>query len=124
VTAEQGCSTSTEAIYGNAKTETGLVSDVLNCDSGGAASSALASARKQSTIDPSIAVPGMLGPSAFASSEPPQFSIVWRAGTRVAVTSIDVNVTKASGSTSLYPLAPAAAQTLVNASLQQNSLYR
>jgi hypothetical protein len=37
VTAEKGCSSSTEAIYGSATTETGLISDVLTCQSDAAA---------------------------------------------------------------------------------------
>ena len=124
VTAEKGCSSSTEAIYGSATTETGLISDVLTCQSDAAAAAALQSARKQSTVDSSITVPKVLRSSAFGSSNPPEFSIVWQAGPRVAVTTFDVAVTKASGSTSLYPLSSTQSHTLVVAALEQNSLYQ
>lgn len=124
VTAEKGCSSSTESIYGSATSETGLISDVLKCQSDAAAAGALQSARKQSTVDSSITVPKVLRSSAFGSSNPPEFSIVWQAGPRVAVTTFDVAVTKASGSTSIFPLSSTEAQTLAFAALKQNALYQ
>ena len=54
---------------------------------------ALAVARKHVTLDSSVAIPKQLGTGAFATdSNAPEYLLVWQAGSRVAITAIDVDV--------------------------------
>jgi hypothetical protein len=129
VSAQKGCTDSVEAVYEDALGKTGLISDVLNCASPASASTALASARKQVEVDRSLKVPKGLGSSAFAtSSNAPEYLMVWQAGSRVAITALDVDVaasssTSTSSTVAPHPLTQAQEQTLGDAALQQNSLY-
>ena len=124
---QKGCTDSVEAVYENSANKTGLVSDVLICQSTAAASTALATARKEVTVDSSLQAPKGLGSEAFATaSNAPEYLMVWRAGDKVAITAIDLDVTAASTSTTAAsppPLTASQEATLKQAALQQNSLY-
>jgi hypothetical protein len=124
---QKGCTDSEEAVYEDGPNKTGLVSDVLICKSTSAASSALATARKEVTVDSAIHPPGELGAEAFATaSNAPEYLMVWRAGNKVAITAIDLDVTASSSSTTVAnppPLTAAQQTTLQQAALHQNSLY-
>ena len=78
---QKGCTDSVEAVYEDAANKTGLVSDVLICESPAAATTALATARKEVTVDSALQPPPQLGPEAFATaSNAPEYLMVWRAG--------------------------------------------
>ncbi|MGA3148009.1 MAG: hypothetical protein ABSF33_11085 [Acidimicrobiales bacterium] len=128
VTEQKGCSSSVDAVYEDAGSKTGLISDVLNCDSESSASAALAAARKHAVVDSSLAVPKQLGAAAFATDNGgPEYLLVWQAGTRVAIEAIDVDIAASASSTSkspAAPLTPSQDKTLVTAALEQNSLYQ
>jgi hypothetical protein len=127
VTDEKGCTNSVEAVYEDTEGQTGLISDVLNCKSVASASTALAAARKQVATDRSMTVPKELGTSAFASaSNAPEYLVVWQAGTRVAITAIDVDIAASANTSSTaasHPLTKSQGTTLGHAALEQNSLY-
>jgi hypothetical protein len=124
---QKGCTDSVEAVYEDSASKTGLVSDVLICQSTAAASTALATARKEVTVDSSLQTPPGLGSEAFATaSNAPEYLMVWRAGTKVAITAIDLDVNASSTSTTVAsppPLTAAQEATLKQAALHQNSLY-
>jgi hypothetical protein len=126
VTSQKGCSESIEAVYEDAAGKTGLISDVLNCTSDATAKAALAAARKRITTDPSITVPKALGPLSFAtSSNAPEYLIVWQPHDRVGITVFDVDTAATSSSTATAsPITAAQSQTLSNAALHQNTLYK
>jgi hypothetical protein len=127
-TGEKGCAQSIGAVYEDQAGKTALISDVLNCSSKSAASSALAAVRKQVTVATGVKIPKGLGTSAFVTAtRAPEYLIVWRAGNRVAITSVDVNVPASSStstSTPTTPITSAQTNTLFQAALTQNSLYR
>jgi hypothetical protein len=129
VTSQKGCTVSVEAVYEDAASKTGLVSESLQCASRAAAVKALAGARKQVKVDRSIKVPKKLGPAAFATAtDAPEYLMAWIAGSRVAITAIDIDVpasTSTSTSTTVAPAPLTASQskTLSAAALKQNSLY-
>jgi hypothetical protein len=128
-TNEKGCSDSIDAVYEDGAKQTGLISDVLNCGSTTSASTALAAARKQVTVDPSLKAPAQLGSQAFVTAtNAPEYLVVWKSGNRVAITAIDVNVPASSTSSSTTvpstPITSAQVNTLYKAALQQNSLYQ
>jgi hypothetical protein len=129
VTSQKGCTVSVEAVYEDAASKTGLVSESLQCASRAAAVKALAGARKQVKVDSSIKVPKKLGPTAFATStDAPEYLIAWIVGSRVAITAIDIDVaasssTSTSSTVAPTPLTPAQSKTLTTAALKQNSLY-
>ena len=128
VTDQKGCTTSVEAVYEDAGSKTGLISDELNCGSTASATAALAVARKHVTLDSSVAIPKQLGTGAFATdSNAPEYLLVWQAGSRVAITAIDVDVAasaSSAGETGAAPLSQSQGQTLGAAALEQNSLYQ
>ncbi len=128
VTTEKGCPVTDEAVYEDSSRQTALVSNVLNCRSAASAAGVLAAVRKHSTVDPAIPPPRQLGNAAFATaSEAPQYLVVWKVGSRVAITAIDVDVAGAPSSSSTAPAGPLTAsqqKTLQRAALQQDSLYR
>jgi hypothetical protein len=124
VTDQAGCTGSVEALYSDPAKKTGLASDVLICKSTAAASAAIAKARKRVTPDSGLPVPPGLGAEAFTTaSNAPEYLVAWRAGTRVAITAIDLDITATSTSTSTPPFTSAEAATLREAALRQNSLY-
>ena len=124
---ESGCTDSVEAVYENSAKKTGFVSDVLLCKSTKAASAALVKARKQVIVDSSIHVPGALGTEAFATgSDAPEYLMAWRAGAKLAIVAIDLDVKATSTSTTTAnppPLSASEQSTLQRAALHQNSLY-
>jgi hypothetical protein len=124
-TGQKGCTKTVGAAYENAANKTGLLSDVLECGTAGSATSALAAVRKEVTLDPTLAPPKALGGSAFATAtNAPEYLMVWRSGTRVAITAFDVDVTATSSTPSTaVPLTAAQKRTLGQAALHQNSLY-
>jgi hypothetical protein len=125
VTTEKGCSASDEVVYQDASKHIGLVSDALSCKSSTAASSVLAAVRNQLVVDAAIRVPKSLGGAAFATAaNAPQYMVIWRAGTRVAITSIDVDLTQQKPSVPPEPLSGQDEGILLRAALRQNSLYR
>jgi hypothetical protein len=124
---QKGCSDSVEAVYEDSANKTGLVSDALICKSASAATSALTAARKEVTVDSALKPPKQLGPEAFATaSNAPEYLVVWRAGSKVAITAIDLDVTASSSSTTAAtppPLTASQEATLMQAALKQNALY-
>lgn len=126
VTQQKDCSSSVEAVYEDSVGKTGLLSDVLRCSSNSAAEAALAVARKHASIETSVTVPKALGPSAFVTnSSAPEYLMIWRAGTKVAITAIDVDVAASSSSSaSETPLTAAQGTTLGQAAVEQNTLYQ
>ncbi len=129
VTSQKGCTVSVEAVYEDAASKTGLVSESLQCASKAAAVKALAGARKQVKVDTSIKAPKKLGPTAFATAtDAPEYLMAWINGSRVAITALDVDVaasssTSTSSTVAPTPLTPAQIKTLTAAALKQNSLY-
>jgi hypothetical protein len=129
VTTQKGCTQSYEAVYEDAGSKTGLVSETLQCNSKAAATKALTTARKQVKVDSSFKAPKKLGSTAFVTAtDAPEYLIAWIAGSKVAITAIDVNIaasTSSSTSTTVAPTPLTAAQmkTLGAAALKQNSLY-
>jgi hypothetical protein len=127
VTSQKGCTQSVEAVYEDGASKTGLVSETLQCASNAAATKALTSARKQVKIDSSLKAPKKLGSTAFVTAtDAPEYLIAWIAGSKVAITAIDVNVaasTSTSSTVAPSPLTAAQAKTLATAALKQNSLY-
>jgi hypothetical protein len=126
VTTEKGCTDSVESIYEDAAAKTGLLADVLNCESEGSAAKALNAVRKQVIVDRSVQVPSELGKTAFATaSEAPEYIIAWQVGTRLVFTAIDVDL-KASLSTAAgkasKALTVSQGKTLAHAAVDQNSL--
>jgi hypothetical protein len=125
VTDEKGCSTSVAAAYEDAAQETGLLSDVLKCKSSASASNALTQLHKKATAVPSVTVPKELGSTAFATkSEGAEYLMIWQAGSKVAITALDVDVRATSTTTTFPALTAAQGQTLSNAAVKQNSLYQ
>ncbi len=129
VTSQKGCTESYEAVYEDAGSKTGLVSEALQCNSKSAATRALASARKHVKVDSALKAPKKLGSTAFVTAtDAPEYLIAWIAGSKVAITAIDVNIaasTSSSTSTTVppTPLTTAQMNTLSAAALKQNSLY-
>jgi hypothetical protein len=93
-----------------------------------AASSALATARKEAAVDTSITPPKVLGESAFATaSQAPEYVVAWRSGSKVAFTALDVNIAASSSTsttTNSSPLTKSQEGVLINAAITQNSLYQ
>jgi hypothetical protein len=124
VTTEKGCSASDEVVYQDTLKQVALISDALRCNSGTAASSVLAAVGNQLVVDAAIHVPKALGGTAFATAaNAPQYMVIWRAGTRVAITAIDVDLTATKATTPLEQLTPGQEATLLGAAVRQNSLY-
>jgi hypothetical protein len=126
VTTRKGCTDSIESAYEDADAKTGLIAEVLDCKSYASAGAALATARKQVTLDRAVQVPDGLGKTAFATaSEAPEYIIVWQVGTRMVFTAIDIDLTASSstatGKTS-KALTTSQRKTLAQAAAQQNSL--
>lgn len=128
VSSQKGCRNSVEAVYEDATGQTALISDVVNCSSVSAASSALATARKEAAVDTSITLPKVLGESAFATaSQAPEYVVAWRSGSKVAFTALDVNIAASSSTsttTDSSPLTKSQEGVLINAAITQNSLYQ
>jgi hypothetical protein len=126
VTTQKGCTDSVESVYEDAGAKTGLLADVLNCNSEGSAAVALAAARKQVTVDRLVQVPSELGKTAFATaSDAPEYLIAWQVGTRLVFTAIDVDLKASLGTgtgKSLKTLTVAQKKTLAQAAVDQNSL--
>jgi hypothetical protein len=126
VTTQEGCTDSVESVYEDARSNRGLLAEVLECKSEGSAAAALGAARKETTLDKSVRVPRQLGTSAFfTDTEPHEYIIVWQAGSRLVLTAIDVDI-KASSSTTTEgrskPLTASQQKTLTDAAMQENSL--
>ena len=130
VTDEKGCTTSIEAVYEDAAGKTGLISDLLKCNSPASAAKVLANLRKSIHIDTSIGVPGQLGTSAFATaSSAPEYLVAWQVGSGVALSGVDVDIAASSsssgssGSTTSKSITRHQVKVLTGAAIQQNSLY-
>ena len=130
VTNEKGCTTSIEAVYEDAAGKTGLISDLLKCNSPASAAKVLANLRKSIHIDTSIGVPGQLGTSAFATaSSAPEYLVAWQVGSGVALSGVDVDIAASSsssgssGSTTSKSITRHQVKVLTGAAIQQNSLY-
>ena len=73
--------------------------------------------------------PKKLGSTAFVTAtDAPEYLIAWIAGSKVAITAIDVNIAASSSSSTSTsvpptPLTTAQMKTLSAAALKQNSLY-
>ena len=99
VTNEKGCSTSIEAVYEDAAGKTGLISDLLKCNSPAAAAKVLVTFRKSTHVASSIGVPVQLGTTAFATaSSAPEYLVAWQVGSGVALTAVDVDIAASSNS--------------------------
>ena len=99
----------------------------LNCDSAASAATAFSVIHEHYGVDASIHVPQDLGPSAFATASiAPQYLMVWRVGSKVAITAVDVNLaasTATSSSVPSTPLTKAQEGTLFRAAEAQNALF-
>ena len=119
VTSQKGCPSSVGAVYADAAKQTGLISSILNCDSATSAATASSVIHQHYGVDPAIGVPQDLGPSAFATASiAPQYLMVWRAGNKVAITAVDVNLAASTTTSSTVPSPPltqAQQETLVRA---------
>jgi hypothetical protein len=124
VTTEKGCSASNEVVYQDTSKQVGLISDALRCSTSAAASSVLAEVRNQLVVDAAIHVPSSLGGQAFATAaNAPQYMVIWRAGTRVAITAIDVDLAARKKTDPLKPLTEQEEGILLRAAVRQSSLY-
>jgi hypothetical protein len=124
VTTEKGCSASDEVVYQDASEHVALISDALHCASGAAASGVLTAVRNQLVVDAAISVPKSLGGGAFATAaNAPQYMVIWKAGTRVAITSLDVDLAVRTSTKRVQPLTGRQEAVLLRAAVQQNSLY-
>ncbi len=130
VTNEKGCSASIEAVYEDAAGKTGLISDLLKCDSPASAATVLATYRKSIRVAASIGVPVQLGTTAFATaSSAPEYVVAWQVGSDVALSAVDVDIAASSSSSGSSESAPSYSITrdqvkiLADAAVQQNSLY-
>ncbi len=123
VSNEKGCSTSIEAVYENAASKTGLISDLLNCKSEAAASAVLTAFRKQVRGDSAIAIPSQLGPSAIATaSRAPEYLLAWQVGSRIALLALDTDIA-ATSSSAATPISKSQATVLEESAIRQNALY-
>jgi len=129
VTSQKGCTESYEAVYEDAASQTGLVSETLQCNSKAAATKALTTARKQVKVDSSFKAPKKLGSTAFVTAtNAPEYLLAWVAGSKVAITAIEVDIaastsTSTSSTVAPAPLTSAQMKILTSAALKQNSLY-
>ena len=131
VTNEKGCSTSIEAVYEDAAGKTGLISDLLKCNSPASAAKVLATFRKSTRVATSIGVPVQLGTTAFATaSSAPEYLVAWQVGSGVALSAVDVDIAassnsseSSSGSATSKSITRGQVKVLTDAAVQQNSLY-
>jgi len=130
VTNEKGCSASIEAVYEDAAGKTGLISDLLTCDSPASAAKVLATYRKSIRVAASIGVPVQLGTTAFATaSSAPEYVVAWQVGSSVALSAVDVDIAASSnssgssGSASSKSITRDQVKILADAAVRQNSLY-
>ena len=131
VTNEKGCSSSIEAVYADAAGKTGLISDLLRCNSQTAAARVLATFRKSVRVDTSVRVPSQLGASAFATaSSAPEYIVAWQVGSDVALAAIDVDIAassssseSSSGSVTSKSITQDQVKVLTAAAVQQDTLY-
>lgn len=129
VTSQKGCLSTTGAVYEDSAKQTALISSILNCDSAASASTAFSAIQKHYAADTAIAVPKDLGTSAFATASiAPQYLMVWKTGSKVAITAVDVNIAASSSTTSSTvaspPITTAQATTLYQAADAQNALLK
>jgi hypothetical protein len=128
VTSQKGCLSTTGAVYEDAAGKTALISSILNCDSTASASTAFSAIQKHYAADTAIAVPKGLGTSAFATASiAPQYLMVWKTGSKVAITAVDVNLAASSTTSSTVaspPITAAQAATLARAAEAQNALMK
>jgi hypothetical protein len=128
VTSQQGCLSTTGAVYEDTAGQTALISSILNCDSAAHASTAFTAIQKHYAADKAIAVPKELGTSAFATASiAPQYLMVWKTGSKVAITAVDVNLAASSTTSSTVaspPITTAQAMTLYQAAQAQNALLK
>ena len=131
VTNEKGCSASIEAVYEDATGKTGLISDLLKCNSPASAAKVLATFRKSIHVATSIRVPVQLGTTAFATaSSAPEYVVAWQVGSGVALSAVDVDIAassnsskSSSGSATSKSITRYQVKVLTDAAVQQNSLY-
>ena len=131
VTNEKGCSTSIEAVYEDAAGKTGLISDLLKCNSPASAANVLATFRKSTRVATSIGVPAQLGTTAFATaSSAPEYLVAWQVGSGVALSAVDVDIAassssskSSSGSATSKSINRGQVKVLTDAAVQQDSLY-
>jgi hypothetical protein len=131
VTSEKGCSTSIEAVYEDTPRKTGLISELLKCNSQASAAKVLANFRKSIHVASSIGIPAQLGTTAFATaSSAPEYVVAWQVGSGVALTAVDVNIAASSstseassGSATSKSITRYQVKVLTDAAVQQNSLY-
>jgi hypothetical protein len=131
VTNEKGCSTSIEAVYEDAAGKTGLISDLLKCNSPASAAKVLATFRKSIHVATSIGAPVQLGTTGFATaSRAPEYIVAWQVGSGVALSAIDVDIgassnssESSSGSSTSKSITRSQVTVLTDAAVQQNSLY-
>jgi hypothetical protein len=128
VTSQKGCLSTTGAVYEDSAKQTALISSILNCDSAASASTAFSAIQKHYAADTAIAVPKDLGTSAFATASiAPQYLMVWKTGSKVAITAVDVNLAASSTTSSTVaspPITTAQEMTLYQAADAQNALLK
>jgi len=131
VTTEKGCSASIEAVYEDTAGKTGLISELLKCNSPASATKVLTTFRKSIHVATSIQIPVQLGTTAFATaSSAPEYVVAWQVGSGVALTAVDVDIAASSnsseassGSATSKSITRHQVKVLTDAAIQQNSLY-
>ena len=131
VTTEKGCTASIEAVYEDTAGKTGLISELLKCNSPASAAKVLATFRKSIHVATSIRVPVQLGTTAFATaSSAPEYVVAWQVGSGVALSAVDVDIAassnsseSSSGSATSKSITRYQVKVLTDAAVQQNSLY-
>ena len=130
VTNEKGCSASIGAVYEDAVGKTGLISDLLKCNSPASAAKVLTTFRRSIHVATSISVPMQLGTTAPTASSAPEYIVAWQVGSGVALSAIDVDIAassnsseSSSGSATSKSIARYQVKVLTDAAVQQNSLY-
>lgn len=126
-TGEKGCSKGAQAGFEDSAGQTGLISEIIVCNTSKAAASVLATVRKSGSATVSMTPPKELGSSAFErAAEGTTYVIYWQRGRIISLVGFDTNV-PASSSTSTTtsatptPLTTAQQQTLSNAAQKQDA---
>jgi hypothetical protein len=125
-TGQAGCPKGAEAAYEDSANQTGLIAEVLACNSTKVAATTLSGQRKAKTLPTSLTPPTALGPTAFErATSQTTYAIVWQRAKILSVVAIDINVpasssTSTTAPTAATPLTAKQQQTLSAAALAQD----
>ena len=129
-TGQAGCSKGAQAKYEDSGGKTGVVAEILVCNSTKVASSVLATQKKAAPSSTLQRAPAHLGSTAFeAVSNQNVYVIFWQRGKLLSVVALDVNVPASSSSsttTTAPPPPPTAGQqqSLTNVALVQDKALK